>query len=153
MTLLANFAADLQFTLRMTRKNVGFVIAAVLSLALGIGASSAIFSLVHAVLLDPYPYRDSDRIINIGFSDKQRERGTLTYTIPDFLEIQKSSKTLEEVAAREMLSMIATGPLPESVSVVAFSPNAFRHFGVPAMLGRTFGPSDVPAVQAPPRIA
>src|SRR5882724_7727563 len=106
MTTLANLAADLQFTLRMTRKNVGFVIAAVLSLALGIGASSAIFSLVHAVLLDPYPYRDSDRIINISFSDKQRD-GTLNYTIPDFLEIQKSSKTLEEVAARDMFPMIA----------------------------------------------
>src|SRR5258708_1936587 len=133
MTLLANLATDLQFTLRMTRKNIGFVISAALSLALGIGASSAIFSLVHAVLLHPFPYRDSGRIINISFSDKQRERGTLTYTIADFLELQKNSKTLEEVAARDELSMIATGPLPESVHAVGFSSNAFNHFGVPAM--------------------
>jgi predicted permease len=152
MTILAGLAADLQFTLRMTRKSLGFTLAAVLSLALGIGASSAIFSLVHAVLLDPYPYRDSSRLINISFSDKQREHGTLNYTIPDFLEIQKSSKTLEDVAARETFSMIATGGLPENVSAVGFSPNAFRHFGVPAMLGRTFAPSDVPTPQDPPRI-
>jgi predicted permease len=153
MTLIANLAADLQFALRMTRKSIGFTLAAVLSLALGIGASSAIFSLVHAVLLDPYPYRDSNRLINISFSDKQRDRGTLAYTIPDFLELQKNSKTLEDVAARSNFAMIATGGLPESVSAVSFSPNAFQHFGVPAMLGRTFAPSDVPTLQDPPRIA
>src|ERR1700681_3235518 len=110
-----DLATDLEFTLRMTRKSIGFTLAAVLSLALGIGASSAIFSLVHAVLLDPYPYRDSSRLININFSDKQRERGTLVYTIPDFLEIQKSSKTLESVAARDESNMIATGELPENL--------------------------------------
>jgi predicted permease len=153
MKLIANLAADLQFTLRMTRKSLGFTLAAVLSLALGIGASSAIFSLVHAVLLDPYPYRDSNRLINISFSDKQRERGTLAYTIPDFLELQKNSKTLEDVAARSMFPMIATGGLPENVSGVGFSPNGFRHFGVPAILGRTFAPSDILTPQDPPRIA
>ena len=153
MTFIANLAADLRFTLRMNRKSLGFTLAAVLSLSLGIGASSAIFSLVHAVLLDPYPYRDSDRLINISFSDKERERGTLAYTIPDFLDMQKNSKTLEDVAARSMFPMIATGGLPENVSAVGFSPNAFEHFGVPAMLGRTFAPSDVPAPADPPRIA
>lgn len=153
MKLIANLAADLQYALRLTRKSLGFTFAAVFSLALGIGSSSAIFSLVHAVLLDPYPYRDSNRLINISFSDKQRERGTLGYTIPDFLEIQKNSKTLEDVAAREMLPMIATGGLPENVSAVGFSPNGFQHFGVSAMLGRTFAPSDVPTPQDPPRIA
>ena len=149
MTFIANLAADLRFTLRMNRKSLGFTLAAVLSLSLGIGASSAIFSLVHAVLLDPYPYRDSDRLINISFSDKERERGTLAYTIPDFLDMQKNSKTLEDVAARSMFPMIATGGLPENVSAVGFSPNAFEHFGVPAMLGRTFAPSDVPAPADP----
>ena len=153
MTLIANLAADLRFAMRMTRKSIGFTLAAVLSLALGIGASSAIFSLVDAVLLDPYPYRDSNRLINISFSDKQRDAGTLVYTISDFLELQKSSKTLEDVAARSEFPMIATGSLPENVSGVGFSPNAFQHFGVPAMLGRTFGPGDVPTPQDPPRIA
>jgi len=153
MTLISNLAADLQFALRMTRKSIGFTLAAVLSLALGIGASSAIFSLVNAVLLDPYPYRDSNRLINISFSDKQGDRGTLQYTVPDFLELQKNSKTLEDVAARSNFPMIATGGLPENVSGVGFSPNAFQHFGVPAMLGRTFAPSDVPTPQDPPRIA
>ncbi len=151
--MIANFLADLQFALRMTRKSIGFTLAAVLSLALGIGASSAIFSVVHAVLLDPYPYRDSNRIINIGFSEKDRERGTMGYTIPDFLEMQKNAKTLEDVAARSNFPMIATGGLAENVQAVAFSPNAFEHFGVPAMLGRTFAPSDIPTPQDPPHIA
>src|SRR5437868_14551586 len=113
MTLISNLAADLQFALRMFRKSVGFTLAAVLSLALGIGSSSAIFSLVHAVLLDPYPYRHSSRLININFSDKQRERGTLLYTIPDFLEIQKSANTLESVSARAGAIMTSTGDLAE----------------------------------------
>lgn len=153
MAWLHDLVSDLRFTLRTTRKSISFTAAAVLSLALGIGASSAIFSLVYAVLFDPYPYRDSDRIINIGFSDRQREHGTLAYTISDFLEIQRNTKTLEDVAARDQYPMIATGGLPETVSGVSFSPNAFEHFGVPAMLGRTFSPSDIPAPQAPPRIA
>jgi predicted permease len=153
MTLLTDVAADLRFALRQTRKSLGFTLAAVMSLALGIGASSAIFSLVHAVLLDPYPYRDPDRLANIGFTDKGRDRGTMDYPIPDFLEIQKNSKTLEEVAARQNYPMVVTGGLPESVQAAAFSSNAFQHFGVPAMIGRTFAPNDVPAPQVPPRIA
>ena len=128
MILIANLAADLQFTLPMTRKSLGFTIAAVLSLALGIGAGSAIFSLVHAVLLDPYPYRDSNRLINISFSDKQRGRGTLAYTIPDFLELQKNSKTLEDVAAGSNFPMIATGGLPENVSGVGLFAQRFQAF-------------------------
>src|SRR5271165_879505 len=125
MWILADLLADLQFALRMTRKSLGFTLSAVLSLALGIGASSAIFSLVYAVLLDPYPYRDSSRLINIGFSYNQREYGTLFYSIPDFIELQKNSKTLENVAAREQFPMIATGGLPDTVQGVGFSPNAF----------------------------
>ena len=125
LPFIANLAGDLRFAVRLNLKSLGFTLAAVFSLALGIGASSAIFSLVHAVLLDPYPYRDSDRIINIGFSDKQRDQGTLGYTIPDFLELQKNSKTLENVAARSQFAMIATSGLPENISAVGFSPTPF----------------------------
>ncbi|MGA2598088.1 MAG: ABC transporter permease [Bryobacteraceae bacterium] len=75
------------------------------------------------------------------------------YTIPDFLEMQKNAKTLEDVAARLNFPMIATGGLAENVQAVAFSPNAFEHFGAPAMLGRTFAPSDIPTPQDPPHIA
>jgi predicted permease len=153
MNFLTSVAADLLFTLRMFRKNLSFSLVAMLSLALGIGASSAIFSLVYALLVDPYPYKNSERIINISFSDKRGDHGTLWYSIPDFLEIQKSSKTLEDVAAREETVLVVTSGLPESVRGVAFSPNAFEHFGVPAMLGRTFVPADIPQVAAPPRIA
>ena len=67
MRTLNNLAADLHFALRMFRKNLGFSLVCILSMALGIGASSAIFSMVYALLYDPYPYKDSDRIINISF--------------------------------------------------------------------------------------
>ena len=64
MTFLSNVAADLRFAFRMLRQNPGFSAVAILSLALGIGASSAMYSIVYALWVDPYPYRDSDRIVN-----------------------------------------------------------------------------------------
>ncbi|MGA2598089.1 MAG: hypothetical protein ABSH09_13985 [Bryobacteraceae bacterium] len=90
--MIANLLADLQFALRMTRKSIAFTLAAVLSLALGIGASSAIFSVVHAVLLDPYPYRDSNRIINIGFSERAGSAPLWATRFPIFWRCRRMRK-------------------------------------------------------------
>src|SRR5947208_10665427 len=72
---IRDLITDLRFTLRLFRNSVGFSIVAILSLALGIGASSAIFSLVYAVLVDPYPYKDADRIVAPTYSDTRGEQG------------------------------------------------------------------------------
>jgi hypothetical protein len=74
MPAFAALRADLRFTGRLFRGNPGFSLIAIASMALGIGASSAIFSLVYAVLLDPYPYRNADRFIAPTFSDKRTGR-------------------------------------------------------------------------------
>jgi len=110
-------------------------------------------SLVYALWVDPYPYRDSSRLLNLSFVDQQGRNGTMGYSLADYVELQHSTTTLEDVAARDGMNGVVTSGLPESVRVVLFTPNAFEHFGVPAMLGRTWAPRDIPQPGAPPAVA
>jgi hypothetical protein len=137
----------------MFRKALGTTAVAILSLALGIGASSAIFSLVYALWFDPYPYRDSDRLLNLTLSSATGQKDTLFVSLADYLELRRDVRTLETVVARDERTFVLTSGLPESLRGLLFSPEAFDHFGVPALLGRTFGASDLPQRAAPPRIA
>ena len=110
-------------------------------------------------LLDPYPYKDADRIVAPTYADKNGQSGPqaryrrMLYTIPDFLEIQRNSKTLEDAFLADGRSFIATSGIPDQVKGLAFSPNAFDFMGVPALRGRTFTPGDIPSPQSPPRLA
>jgi predicted permease len=153
MRFLSVLYADLRFALRMVRHNPAFSSVAILCLALGIAASSAMSSLVYALWVDPYPYRDSNRLLNLSFVNQQGRNGTMEYSLADYVELQSSTKTLEEIAARDGMNAVITSGLPESVRVVLFTPNAFDHFGVPAMIGRTWTPKDIPQPGAPPSIA
>jgi predicted permease len=150
---LSVLATDLQFALRMVRQNPVFSSVAILCLALGIGATSAMSSLVYALWVDPYPYRDSNRLLNLSFVDQQGRNGTMQYSLADYLELQSSATTVEEIAARDGMNAVVTSGLPESVRVVLFSGNAFDHFGVPAMIGRAWTPHDMPQPGAPPPVA
>ncbi|HEX4772308.1 MAG TPA: ABC transporter permease [Bryobacteraceae bacterium] len=152
MTAVQDFFTDLRFSLRMFAKNASITAIAALSLALGIGASSAIFSLIYAVLIDPYPYKDANRIIAPTFKDKLQRDGRMEYTIPDYLELLKTSRTIEGGLGFENRNFVATRGLPEQVRGDAYAPDGFEFMGVPAMLGRTFGPKDIPSPAAPPRI-
>jgi hypothetical protein len=73
-----SFFQDLRYALRQIRKSPGFTLTALLSLTLGIGATTAIFSVVYGILLDPYPYRDADRMVHVELRDKS-ERGPLLF--------------------------------------------------------------------------
>src|SRR5258708_39902473 len=70
---------DLRYAFRQIRKSPGFAFTTLLSLTLGIGATTAIFSVVYAVLLDPYPYRDADRMVHVEMRDKSDRRGDLLF--------------------------------------------------------------------------
>jgi predicted permease len=144
--------ADLRFTVRLFRSNVSFSLVAIASMALGIGATSAIFSLIHAVLFDPYPYRDADRIVAPTFSDQRGSQGAIRYATQDFLDLRENAKTLEDVFLSDSRDFVATGGLADRVKGLAYSPNFFDFMGVPAILGRTFGPGDIPAPASPPQI-
>src|SRR6266700_5714262 len=82
---------DIHYAFRLFRKSPGFVLTAVLSLTLGIGATTAIFSVVYAVLLDPYPYRDADRMVHVELRDKSG-RGPLFFVSgPEALQLRQAS--------------------------------------------------------------
>jgi len=130
---------DIRFALRMLGKNPGFAAVAILTLALGIGANAAIFSVVHTVLLQPIPYPGADRLIAISQSDPRTGARGISLSLPKFRQIQEQSRTLESAAVyytREM--SLATGQEPEALRGARVSAEFFRVLGVAPARGRTF---------------
>jgi putative ABC transport system permease protein len=135
---------DLRYALRLLARSRLSTILAILSLALGIGATTAIFSVVYAVLIDPYPYTGADRI---GFAHlmnaKNEDRGDPAYTLSQYQEIKANAKSVETVILADRRSVALTEHgIPEAVNQEFFSPNAFDFFGVAPLFGRTFHPND-----------
>ncbi|MGA9567370.1 MAG: ABC transporter permease [Candidatus Korobacteraceae bacterium] len=140
---------DLRYGFRQLRKSPGFTIVAVLSLALGIGATTAVFSVVYAVVLDPYPYVEVDRMIHPIITTKRGEDWWLDFTGPQFEQIQKSP-SVESAFAQDNWNLTTTGSdLPEDVNAIYLTGKAFSQLGVPALLGRGLLPSDAPEGQDP----
>ena len=96
MRFLSVLAADLRFAIRMARQNLAFSCVAIGCLALGIGASSAMSSLIYALWVDPYPYRDSNRLLNLSFVNPEGRNGTMWYSLADYLELQQSARTPDD---------------------------------------------------------
>jgi predicted permease len=140
---------DLRYGLRQLRKSPGFTITAIISLALGIGATTAVFSVVYAVMLDPYPYANSDRMIHLVVVMKNGNKRWPGFTGPQYQKLRES-KSVESAMAQDEWNLTTTGgELPEDVNAIYFTGNGFNHFGVPAMLGRGLLPSDAPEGQDP----
>ncbi len=131
---------DLRYAVRMLLKKPGFTIIAVLALALGIGANTAIFSVVHAVLLRPLPYQQPDRLVVVW----QRLAGATSYpqlpcSAPDYIDYRDQTRTLENVAAFYNESYTLTTPTgSERVSGAAVSANLFPLLGISPLHGRVF---------------
>jgi putative ABC transport system permease protein len=141
--------SDLQYSARELRKRPGFVLTAVLSLALGIGATSAVFSVIYAVLIDPFPYPGSDRIMEPRMKDKGGNDRYSGFNGPQ-IEQLRQAKSIESVVALDNWNLTTTdGDLPEDVNTSYISPNAPSHWGIPAMMGRWLIPSDAPPGQEP----
>ncbi|MEO8125605.1 MAG: ABC transporter permease [Bryobacteraceae bacterium] len=123
--------------LRILRNNKGFALAAVLSLALGIGANTAIFSVVNSVLLRPLAYKNPAALV------VAQTNGSTTVSPADFLDWQKEAKSFENLAAAQYWGANMTGQeKPEWVLGIQVSPNMFDLLGVPPLRGRTFVASD-----------
>lgn len=116
---------DLKHSLRILTKNRSFTISAVAALALGIGANTAIFTVVNTVILNPLPYPDADQIISIA------RLGGGSLNQPTFEYLEKNNPGFEDLAAYQGgASMNLTGgDRPERVNVISASPNYFRLFG------------------------
>lgn len=134
---------DIRYGFRQLVKMPGFTLTAVLSLALGIGATTAVFSVVYAILMDPYPYASPDRMIHLRLLMPDGQlRGFLGVTGSQWQQIRKSP-VVEDAFLQDSNNMSITGSdLPEDVLGVSLTSNAFNFLGVPAALGRGLQPSD-----------
>lgn len=141
---------DLRYSWRELLKRPGIAITAVLSLMLGIGATTAVFSVMYGLLAHPYPYKDSERMIHLTLLPEKGGRWWVGLTGPQIKQIRQL-KSLESVAATWGTWNLTTTDedLPEDVPSVQLTGNSGSHFGVPALLGRTFIPSDAPDGQDP----
>jgi predicted permease len=138
---LDSLLQDLRYGTRMLRKNPAFTAIAVLTLALGIGANTAIFSVVNAVLLRPLPYANSQQLIVIR--ETSQTVGTHSPSYPDFLDWRKQSRTISQMAAINNRAFNLSGVAqPENITGYAVSPNCLSMLGVRPFLGRDFLPSE-----------
>src|SRR6185436_14485891 len=145
---LTQLQQDLRYALRGMRRNPGFVAVAVVTLALGIGTNTAMFSVVHAVLLRPLPYADPDRLV--ALYNRMDGNPELALSDPEYLDYAERTRTLA-VAATAVNFVNLTGGTIESERVLGgiVTTNAFDVLGVQPALGRSFRPED--AVPGAPR--
>ncbi len=144
--------ADLRYASRELRRSPGFALTAVLSLALGIGATSAVFSVVYGVLINPFPYVGADRMMQLALRDTA---GRFRYAgmTGAQLEQLRQAKTVESVVGEDGWNLTTTdGDIPEDVVASYVSPNAPNHWGVPALMGRWLIPADAPPGEDPARV-
>lgn len=128
----------LRYALRQLRRNPGFAVVAALTLALGIGANTAIFSVLDGVVLAPLPYRQPDRLVVLALYNRSLRYATdLSY--PDFLDWQQNSRSFEQIAAFTPRGFDLTNPgAPEHVDGNEISSSFFGTLGVKLALGRDF---------------
>src|SRR5215472_15314696 len=145
LRLFDELSGDIRYGFRGLRRNPGFAAVAVLSLALGIGATTAMFSLIYAVLLHPFPYADADRIVNLfGISEKGADTGLIWIALRKAqLDDLGTAAPVESVLGFNPTHMeITGGALPEDISGIYLTENAGAFFGVLPLLGRNIEPSD-----------
>jgi predicted permease len=139
--LVDGLAADLRWSVRRLRSHAGFTATAVLTLALGIGASAAIFGLVRGVLLRPLPYSAPDRLVLFWQRSADLADDTW-FSLREVVEYRKAAPSLAEVGAFTTAAVNLAEGEPERVRSAIVTPNFFTTLGVSAELGRTFGPGD-----------
>jgi predicted permease len=138
---LEEFLHDLSYGARMLRKNPAFTVVAVLTLALGIGANTAIFSVVNGVLLNPLPYPHAEQLVTLHESKPNFEFGSISY--PNFRDWRKDNHTFSSMAISRRFAFSLTGlGEAEQVSARFISSDFFSTVGVNPVLGRGFAPGE-----------
>ncbi len=138
----AGMLSDIRYAFRSLRHSRGFTAAALIALALGIGANTAMFSVVYSVLLKPLPYRAPDRLVWVAYYNKRFKMELVTG--PDFIDWRAQSRSFDPMAASgardRTLTAIAE---PFDIRTTAFSESLGRLFGVQPVLGRDFLPQEL----------
>jgi predicted permease len=132
---------DAQYGLRILGKNPRFVAVAGLTLALGIGANTALFSVVNGVLLNPLPYPDSEQLVTLHESKPNFATGSVSF--PNFLDWQRDNQTFRSMALQRGISFILSGAgEAEQIDALLVSSDYFRQLGVTPVIGRDFAPGE-----------
>ena len=132
---------DLRYGVRMLVKNPGFTVVAVVTLALGIGANTALFSVINGVLLSPLPFPEPDQLVTLHENKPNFEGGSLSY--PNFLDWQKDNHTFSAMAVGRIYAFSLTGAgEAEQVGAELISADYFPVLGVKPVMGRTFAPDE-----------
>jgi putative ABC transport system permease protein len=140
---LDHLRQDVQYAFRTVARNPGFTLVAVLTLALGIGANTAMFSVVNAVILRPLPYRDADRLVRISESNPGVGRVTASVSQPNFLDWRARAKTFSALAAVGGITLTVTSnQRAEMVSGAGVTAEFLPLLGVSPAVGRNFLPDE-----------
>lgn len=142
LPFVENLSRDIRFGLRQLRKSPGFTLAAVLTLALGIGATSAMFSVIDAVILRPLPYHDVNRIVSIQTNSPSGDWQLSSWQ--GYLEMRRLNRTFDALAgwADYWGMTLKVGDQTRYLNVDQGTDNFFNVFGVRPLLGRTFAPGE-----------
>jgi len=149
---MLTFVQDVRFAFRQFHSHAGFALTAIVSLALGVGATVSVFSIVYAVLMNPWPYAGADRICTIALLDKTGNDDWNGLTGPQTRQLRQAH-SLEDVMGINEWSLTVTGSdVPEDVQGIYLTPSGLQFLGLPAMLGRNFLLSDARDGQEPPQV-
>ena len=147
---LRQLPQDIRFGVRSFLRTPGFTTLAVLSLALGIMATTAMYSVIHAVVLDPFPYKDVDALMSVKSWNPKQEGFRTYYTTDEFLEFAERTTIFDGVIASTISDVLWTEDGdPQRLRGNHGTPNTFLVMGVPALVGRTYLPDDARTDAAP----
>src|ERR1700674_541337 len=136
---------DIRYALRNLGKTPGFAVIAILTLALGIGASTAIFSVIDNILMEPFPYPDAQRYFSVQIHDTERSEpgGRGGYTGPEFLDYMEQNHVFDRVIANDNTDVLyRSGEGTERFDGNYVTPGTFEFLGMPALVGRVMQPAD-----------
>src|SRR6516165_9605674 len=142
---MGTLGQDIRYALRNLRKALGFAVIAVLTVALGIGASTAIFSVVDNILMEPFPYTDAARLMTVEIHDTEQNQpgGRASFSGPEFLEYVEQNHIFDRVigsANTDVLYKSGEGTL--QFHGVYVTPGTVEFLGLPALYGRAMQPVD-----------
>jgi putative ABC transport system permease protein len=140
---VTQLVTDFRFGMRNLTRSPGVTALAILSLGLGIGAATAMYSVIYAVILDPFPYKDVDNLMSIRTWDPARRGGRLYYSVDQYLDFAGRSTIFEGVIASTISDILWTGDAePQRLRGNHGPFNTFEVMGVPALVGRYYTPAD-----------
>ena len=142
---------DFRYAVRQLVNHPAFSITALLSLGLGIGATTAVFSVVYAALMNPYPYSEAGRILRLRVQNQAGEGRGVSLNSPQIQQLRQST-AVEDLIAMDEWSLTMTGhDVPEDVEAIYLTSNGFNFLGVPPLLGRGLLPADASTGRIPNR--